>query len=66
VEVPRFLLVRAGAFSIGRRESSSEKRLRWLKKTVAPVYRQLKMAGLQTEADEAIGVLEDIDILKGD
>jgi len=43
-----------------RKESSLERKLSWLRTTVRPTYRQLKLAGFQVEADEALGATDDI------
>lgn len=45
---------------LGRRETTNEKKISWLRTTVRSTYQQLRMAGLQTEADEALGVTMDI------
>jgi len=45
---------------IGRKESSIERKLRWLAQSIRPTYQQLRMAGFQSEADEALGVTEDL------
>ena len=41
-----------------------DKKIEWLRKTVRPVYRQLKLLDMQTEADEAIGILDDIETIR--
>jgi hypothetical protein len=45
---------------IGRNVTTNEKRLEWLRKVVRNTYHQLRLAGLQSEADDAIGVTADI------
>lgn len=65
IPVPQMFTYRIDAIEVEKGVSTNERRLEWLKKTVSPVYRQLKLAGLQTEADEAIGVLEDVKTVNG-
>jgi len=48
---------------VGRKETSLEAKLAWLKQSVRPTYRQLRLAGFQTEVDEAIGVTENIETI---
>lgn len=45
---------------IGRKETELDKKVGWLRNSVRGVYQQLRMAGMQTEADEALGVTIDI------
>lgn len=60
IEVPIAPTNRMSAIGFPRKEVDVQKKLEWLRKTVRPVYNQLKLIGWQTEADAVIGVSEDI------
>lgn len=60
ISVPLVETISDNAIQFPERNSPLENKLEWLRKSIRPVYRQMKLAGLQTEADEAIGVTEDI------
>lgn len=48
------------AIQFPERSSALADKVEWLRKSVRPVYAQLRMAGFQTEADDALGVTQDI------
>lgn len=60
IEVPNICTSGDNAIQLPSKETPIESKLNWLRKTVRPVYRQLKLLDLQTLADEAIGVTDDI------
>jgi len=49
--------------AIGRKEATLDKKVGWLRNSVRGVYQQLKLAGMQTEADAALGVTGDIETI---
>lgn len=52
------------AIQMGRKETSIERKLSWLRTTVRSTYSQLRLLGFQTEADAALGVTEEIETVK--
>lgn len=60
IEVPNICTSGDNAIQLPNKETPIESKLRWLRSTVRPVYRQLKLLDLQTMADDAIGVTDDI------
>jgi Replication initiation factor len=60
IHTPQITTNGENAIQFPERTSPLANKIEWLRRSVRPVYNQLRMAGFQTEADEALGVTENI------
>ena len=58
INCPRVFSTADNAIQFPKGGKGIEEKLAWLKKSIAPTYKQLVLAGYQTEADDALGVTE--------
>lgn len=65
INTPLNLTIADNAIQLARKETTIERKLEWLRKSVRPAYAQLKLLGWQTEADDALGVTDNLTTIIG-
>lgn len=62
IEGPQIYSYTDNEAQMSRQGGSIERKLAWLRTTVSSTYKQLKLAGFQAEADEALGATDGIQL----